>query len=139
MICLNNLRMYSLIACFVVLDAVSQSQDLSSLLLEYPHFVAKHLSGMTANLSLLLFPEKKNIIFVLSFDMKICSLTNGLNSSDWKTHWNFTVYFQPRFQLNEDVLFIKKTSPYVACMSQSLGFILKTNFRIFLAFCFSDI
>lgn len=106
MICLNNLRLYSLIACFVVLDAVSQSQDLSSLLLEYPHFVAKHLSGMTANLSLLLFPEKKNIIFVLSFDMKICSLTNGLNSSDWKTHWNFTVYFQPRFQLNEDISFI---------------------------------
>lgn len=59
MICLNNLRLYSLIACFVVLDAVSQSQDLSSLLLEYPHFVAKHLSGMPANLSLLLFPEKK--------------------------------------------------------------------------------
>lgn len=82
MICSNYLRFYSLIACFVVLDAVSQSQDLTPLLLEYPHFVAKHLSDMTANLSLLLFPEKINIIVVLSFDMKICSLTNGLNLSD---------------------------------------------------------
>lgn len=82
MICSNNLMFYSLIACFVVLDAVSQSQDLTPLLLEYPHFVAKHLSDMTANLSLLLFPEKINIIVVLSFDMKICSLTNGLNLSD---------------------------------------------------------
>lgn len=107
MICLNKLRLYSLIACFVVLDAVSQSQDLSFYSLNIPTLLLS-IYQEWQQICLYFCSLKKKIIFVLSFDMKICSLTNGLNSSNWKTHWNFTVYFQPRFQLNEDVLFIKK-------------------------------
>lgn len=114
MICSNNLRLNSLIACFVVLYAVSLSQDLSPLLLEYPRFVAGHFSNlpkMAANLALLLFPKKIHTIFVLSFDMKICSMTNTFNFSDLKKHIGIkiTVYwyferalnsFQVGFQLD---------------------------------------
>lgn len=138
MICLNNLRLYSLIACFVVLDAVSQSQDLSSLLLEYPHFVAKHLSGMTANLSLLLFPEKKyHICTVFWYENML--IDKRIKFIRLKNTLEFHSLFSTEISAEWRCIVHKKTSPYVACMSQSLGFILKTNFRIFLAFCFSFI
>lgn len=68
-ICSNNFRTFnSLIACFVVLDAVSLSLDLLPLLLEYLRSVAEHFSNFPKTAANL-FPKKVNI-FLLSLVKK---------------------------------------------------------------------